>query len=405
MATMHVQTSASWQYCSEGIYKEIVSVSNSTSKKIKINSVSLSTAVCANGVKLYNSSSLPGGLTGDGNPLTTTCRFGSSAVSSPVTISNTASALTYSLGTYPNPEHCQYHTWIWETPPVLNPGESSTIYIMTPSTREGSKGGVLCFDNGTSYPSTGNVPYITYEEVQDTFTITYDANGGSGAPSSQTGTLPITISTQKPVRTNCLFDRWCTNKDGTGTNYAPGSAYNTQSNVTLYAIWKYKVTLNGNGGTVVLGSNSGSTLDIYKSHDVDLSLSEAYVSYDEESGKYFNHWNTSSDDSGTSYSSSYTADAPIVLYSIPGSQTFTATFYDGHTSAILKTVSGIPYGGSLSSSDFPPDPVWEGHKFSGWWGNWKNITSNTKIVAMWGKSSVWIMTPTGWAKYIPQERN
>ena len=36
MATMHVQTSASWQYCSEGIYKEIVTVRNSTSMKIKI---------------------------------------------------------------------------------------------------------------------------------------------------------------------------------------------------------------------------------------------------------------------------------------------------------------------------------------------------------------------------------
>ena len=406
MSTLTPTVIAKWQYNSEGKYVEMVSVTNNTGKKIKILSVTLSCAVCANGVRLYQTSTLPTGMTGNGQPLTTTCRFGDSNVSKSTTISNTASGITYTGGCYSNPADSQYHTWEWADPPEMENGTTQSIYLLTPLTYQGNKGSIFCWDDGNNNPATGNTPYVTYEEVQDTFTITYNANGGSGEPSPQTGSLPITISTQKPTRTNCVFDRWCTNSNGTGTNYAPGSTYNTQSNVTLYAIWKYKVTLNGNGGTVVLGSDSGTTIAVYKSHNTDLALSEAYVSYDEDSGKYFNHWNTASNDSGTSYASdsSYKTNSPITLYAIAGSPTFTAKFYDGHSGTVLKTVSNISYGQSLSRSDFPPDPVWEGHTFTGWWGNWKNITSNIKIVAMWGTSPVWIMTADGWVKYSPVER-
>ena len=108
------------------------------------------------------------------------------------------------------------------------------------------------------YDSVGIQPYqhsswntisITY---QDQVTVSYDANGGSGAPSSQTGTSPITLSTVKPTKSNCRFNHWNTKSDGTGTKYSSGGKYSGTSDITLYAIWDYKLTFYGdNDGLTV----------------------------------------------------------------------------------------------------------------------------------------------------------
>lgn len=74
----------------------------------------------------------------------------------------------------------------------------------------------------------------------NTYTVTYNANGGTGAPASQTKyyAATLTLSSTKPTRTGYTFLHWNTKSDGTGTSYAPGSAYGSESNVTLYAIWR-----------------------------------------------------------------------------------------------------------------------------------------------------------------------
>lgn len=92
-------------------------------------------------------------------------------------------------------------------------------------------------------------PYATY-------TITYNANGGSGAPSSQTKTYgtALTLSSTKPTRTGYTFKNWNTNSSGTGTNYNAGANYTANSAATLYAQWTpitYNVTIDCNGGSGV----------------------------------------------------------------------------------------------------------------------------------------------------------
>ena len=54
-----------------------------------------------------------------------------------------------------------------------------------------------------------------------TYTVKYDANGGTGAPSNQTKKQgeSLTISTVKPTKTGYTFTSWNTKKDGTGTKY------------------------------------------------------------------------------------------------------------------------------------------------------------------------------------------
>ena len=74
----------------------------------------------------------------------------------------------------------------------------------------------------------------------NTYTVTYDSNGGSGAPSAQSFTYGTTLklSSTKPTRTGYTFVHWSTKENDTGVSYNPGGNYTSAANVTLYAIWK-----------------------------------------------------------------------------------------------------------------------------------------------------------------------
>ena len=74
----------------------------------------------------------------------------------------------------------------------------------------------------------------------DSYTVSYDANGGSNAPSSQTkwyGTT-LSLSSQKPVRANYNFLGWSTSSTATSAEYLAGGSYTSNSGATLYAVWK-----------------------------------------------------------------------------------------------------------------------------------------------------------------------
>ena len=96
------------------------------------------------------------------------------------------------------------------------------------------------------YTADANVTLYAIWKL-DTFTITFDANGGQNAPASQTklrGT-DLKLTEAIPVNTDRVFTGWNTAKDGSGTAYAPGGKYTNDANVTLFAQWRelYKLTL------------------------------------------------------------------------------------------------------------------------------------------------------------------
>jgi len=112
---------------------------------------------------------------------------------------------------------------------------------------------------GIIHPDTGaNVKTIIHNtnlsQTPASYKVAYNANGGTGAPSSQTkyyGTA-IKLSATKPTRTGYTFAKWTTAANGTGTPYAPGDSYTANAAATLYAQWtanKYTVTYDANGGT------------------------------------------------------------------------------------------------------------------------------------------------------------
>ena len=105
----------------------------------------------------------------------------------------------------------------------------------------------------------------------NTYTISYNANGGSGAPTVQTKThdIDLTLTTSTPTRSGYTFDGWNTKSDGSGTNYSAGGKFTTNANTTLYAKWKqstYTLRYNDNGGsgcsmktkTITKGSKLGT---------------------------------------------------------------------------------------------------------------------------------------------------
>ena len=142
------------------------------------------------------------------------------------------------------------------------------------------------------------------------YTIMYNANNGSGAPSSQTKVqnVDVTLSTTVPTRSGYQFAGWNTSANGSGTSYAAGAVYSENSNVTLYAQWKqvFTITYNANGG-------SGAPSDQSKVQGDTITLS---TNKPTKTGNTFTGWNTSSGGSGTSYATgaTYSADSSITLY-------------------------------------------------------------------------------------------
>ncbi len=70
-------------------------------------------------------------------------------------------------------------------------------------------------------------------------TVSYNANGGSGAPGNQTkwwGEV-LTLSNTRPTRANHTFLGWATSANG-AVAYQPGGRYGADNNNTLYAVWK-----------------------------------------------------------------------------------------------------------------------------------------------------------------------
>lgn len=104
--------------------------------------------------------------------------------------------------------------------------------------------------------ANGSYSYTAAKQAAKTYTVTFNANGGSldSVPATITKThgVDYTITTSKPKRTGYTFKEWNTKSDGTGYSLAAGGKINGNESKTMYAIWtinSYKITYNANGGT------------------------------------------------------------------------------------------------------------------------------------------------------------
>lgn len=166
-------------------------------------------------------------------------------------------------------------------------------------------------DNGDS--ATKNVTFNVTVPAWTSYKVTYNANGGSGAPSAQTKWhgQTLTLSSAKPTRTGYTFQGWGTSASDTTVDYAAGASYTGNATITLYAIWKaitYTVNYNANGGT---GAPSNQT----KTHGTTLTLSSTKPT---RTNYTFKGWGTSAGATTVAYAAgaSYTANAAVTLYAI-----------------------------------------------------------------------------------------
>ena len=190
-----------------------------------------------------------------------------------------------------------------------------------------SNGQTLYF--GLSFQDLGWQDPIT---TGDEYTISYNANGGTGtAPTSQTAVVgsAITIASNSGVpplaKTGYVFAGWNTQADGLGTTYAPAaSTFMPGSNFTLYAVYvpiDYTLSYDLNGAA---GTPPTSQTVAYNTTTIVTS------SVPTRTGYGFTGWNTQADGSGTSYASGATTaaiTANVTLYAIwtPDEVTTTTT--------------------------------------------------------------------------------
>ena len=192
------------------------------------------------------------------------------------------------------------------------------------------------------------------------YTITYNANGGDGAPVSQTK-LPgetIALSSAWPSRPGFAFWGWATSSDATVATYPAGGTYSADSNITLYAFWKpvdSTITYNANGGI-----NAPSPQ--IKPHGETIKLSSQRPS---RFGYTFWGWATSPNATTATYpsGSNYSKEGDITLYAFWKKAGYIIT-YNANGGVGAPDSQIRPYGETIQlSTEYPSRP---GFVFWGW---------------------------------------
>lgn len=185
-------------------------------------------------------------------------------------------------------------------------------------TRGDSDRTIYCAAKFQGIDSVGSAMYATASYTipgKAAYTISYDANGGTGAPPSQIKkhNVDATLSSIIPTRSGYLFLGWGSSSTSTEASFQPGGTYTANASSILYAVWinnGYTVTYNANGGSYAPPSQT-------KKHDVALTLTTLLPLRD---GYTFVGWGTRSTSTSVSYhpGDSYTTNANITLYAIWG---------------------------------------------------------------------------------------
>ena len=225
-------------------------------------------------------------------------------------------------------------------------------------------GGVIESDGAGEGEGDSEPPAVTQ------FTVSFDANGGTGEMS------PVTVNTEDEYTApECAFtapegqefDCW-TNADGTETYPAGTSLGLLAGDTTLYAKWKdvepapvthFTVSFDANGGT---GEMSPADVDADAEYTVPGSAFTA------PAGKVFDSWNTAADGTGTKY---MPQDAPAIHENMtlfaqwvaaPATKCTVTFDANGGTGAMDVLTADLGTTVTLPASTFTRD----GYVFAGW---------------------------------------
>jgi len=242
-----------------------------------------------------------------------------------------------------------------------------SVTLPTPNARTGftfngwyteSSGGSFIGNAGSSYAPTSNITLFA-QWTAIAYTITWNANGGSVSPTSNTGTFGQSISSPTPTRTNHTFLYW---RDSSSGDFIyqinPGGSWTIGTsgtgNITFFARWQinqYTVTYNANGGSVSPSSNTVN------------AGSSVTLPTPSRSGFTFNGWYTAS--SGGSFigngGSTYTPTASITIFAQWTVIQYTVT-WNAQGGSVSPSSNTVNAGASVTA----PTPTRSGYTFLYW---------------------------------------
>ena len=103
------------------------------------------------------------------------------------------------------------------------------------------------YDKGvTRGKNAVNTYFKQYGGSVSAYTVRYDANGGTGAPSLgvKTEGIPYTVSSASPVRAGYAFCGWSREAGAREAEFAPGDALTDNRDTVLYAVWTRSADAN-----------------------------------------------------------------------------------------------------------------------------------------------------------------
>lgn len=273
----------------------------------------------------------------------------------------------------------------------------------------------LTTGGGSLANGTSSITQALSISAKTHYTVSFNANHGSGAPEAQTKWHgeSLTLSTTKPTRTGYQFAGWNTNASGTGTNYAAGGTYSVNDGVTLYAKWtpnKVSIVYNANGGTVggsykmpyTVTYNYNNTINLYNISTFGLTRTGYHVNDGQEWNSKGDHTGTnydhSTDYSWTTFGSTSSATKTVNVYANWKPNTYTLTFNANGGSitttggSVTTTSKQVNYNAAYGEL---PTPERQYYRFDGWFtaanggsqvsSSTKMGTSNVTVYAHWTK--------------------
>ena len=201
-----------------------------------------------------------------------------------------------------------------------------------------------------------------------TYTLSYDANGGTGAPvaesiTNKNGSADFTISSAIPKREGYTFMGWADSANAAAAVYRANDPIQLHKNgnaeKTIYAVWKpsiYTVTLHANGGAIASGKDitsytygAGATLPT----ENDIT----------REGCTFDGWYADSSFSGapvTAISSTDTGD--MTFYAKWEANTYTVTVQNDGNGTGTATPASATMGEKITLTATPNS----GYRFKEW---------------------------------------
>jgi len=100
--------------------------------------------------------------------------------------------------------------------------------------------------DASNYYETKRSNIVTFHIEESEYTVSYDANGGTGAPATQIKqpNADLTLSATIPVKFPYIFECW----ESAEGNYEPGELYTENASVTLTARWHNPIELEMHSG-------------------------------------------------------------------------------------------------------------------------------------------------------------